>query len=126
MTVVTGFCQYCFNIIGHGVGVANVVRLISCGNIFRWMKKLNNYKYTGQNQRSIFQNFFKHGYLFYLVKISPVISGGTGSCISVKMVGAISPNFPGFKLSLLTLSITKSGTGFKVCAVLAVPSSFII
>ena len=60
---------------------------------------------------------------FYLIKILPVISLGTGSCITDKMVGAISPNLPESNFPVQLLSITNNGTKFKVCAVFGVPSS---
>jgi hypothetical protein len=44
----------------------------------------------------------------------------------VKIVGAKSPSFPFFISPFQSLSIIKKGTGFKVCAVLGVPSSLII
>ncbi len=54
------------------------------------------------------------------IKISPVISGGIGRPIMVRMVGAISASFPGLIVPFQSLSIIKKGTRFNVCAVLGI------
>ncbi len=58
-------------------------------------------------------------------KTFPDISSGIGRPIKVKMVGAISPSFPGFTVPRHSLSMINKGTGLVVCAVFGEPSSLI-
>jgi hypothetical protein len=67
--------------------------------------------------------FFISTYVY--INTSPFITAGISKPIIFKIVGAISPSLPFFTVPFQLLSITKNGTGFNVCAVFAVPSSFI-
>ena len=62
---------------------------------------------------------------FFLIRLLPVISGGTGKPIAVSIVGAMSHNAPPLRnfLSRSCSSTIMKGTLFVVCAVKGLPSS---
>lgn len=59
----------------------------------------------------------------YSTMLSPVISAGWGSPISLSMVGAISARRPPSRRVTSPAPATRNGTGLVVCAVKGVPSS---
>jgi hypothetical protein len=61
--------------------------------------------------------------IFYLIRISPVISVGISTPIILSMVGAISASFP-FSIFLKPVLSAKHGTKLVLCAVLGLPSGF--
>ena len=77
----------------------------------------------GQKQSVLFWGSKANAFRAYSTMLSPVISAGWGSPISLSMVGAISARRPPSRRVTSPAPATRNGTGLVVCAVKGVPSS---